>query len=93
MPRRLSPPHVHTAVALTPSSIRTIKKTKMLEILRKKNKVSNSLVAYLLAKHRAYQDYVAKLMTFFRRTAPRHASFCASPTWMGKARPLPSFLS
>ena len=34
-----------TAVALTASSIRTIKKEKMLQMLRKGNKTSNSLVA------------------------------------------------
>src|SRR5258708_30755474 len=36
------PLRVSTAVALTASSIRTIKKEKMLQILRKKNKGSNS---------------------------------------------------
>src|SRR6202161_4083917 len=44
------PLRTSTAVALTSSSIRTIQKDKMLEILRRKNnKASNSLVAYLLA--------------------------------------------
>jgi CRP-like cAMP-binding protein len=53
-----------TAVALTASSIRTIKKTKMLQILRKKNnKASNSLVAYLLSSVKKYQDHVAELLT------------------------------
>src|SRR3984957_19484435 len=41
------PLRVSTAVALTASSIRTIKKEKMLQMLRKKNKMSNSLVSYL----------------------------------------------
>ena len=52
-----------TAVALTASSIRTIKKEKMLQILRKKNKVSNSLVAYLLSSVKKYRDHVADLLT------------------------------
>src|SRR5271154_2267145 len=43
------PLRVSTAVALTASSIRTIKKERMLEILREKNKTSHSLVAYLLS--------------------------------------------
>jgi CRP-like cAMP-binding protein len=51
-----------TAVALTASSIRTIKKEKMLQMLRK-NKTSNSLVAYLLSSVKSYQDHVAHLLT------------------------------
>src|SRR5580693_149637 len=49
------PLRVSTAVALTASSIRTIKKEKMLQMLRK-NKTSNSLVAYLLSSVKSYQD-------------------------------------
>jgi CRP/FNR family cyclic AMP-dependent transcriptional regulator len=52
-----------TAVALTASSIRTIQKKKMLRMLRKKNKTSNSLVAYLLSTVKSYQDHVAHLLT------------------------------
>ncbi len=52
-----------TAVTLTASSIRTIDKTKMLQILRKKNKTSNSLVAYLLSSIKNYQEHVAQLLT------------------------------
>ena len=52
-----------TAVALTASSIRSIKKAKMLTLLRKKNKASNSLVAYLLSSVKNYQDHVAHLLT------------------------------
>ncbi|MGB7846542.1 MAG: Crp/Fnr family transcriptional regulator [Candidatus Acidiferrum sp.] len=52
-----------TAVALTASSIRTIKKQKMLQMLRKKNKMSNSLVGYLLSTVKDYQDHVAHLLT------------------------------
>lgn len=35
----------------------------MLEMLRKKNKTSNSLVAYLLFSVKSYQDHVAHLLT------------------------------
>jgi len=57
------PLRVSTAVALTASSIRIIQKGKMLDILRKKNKASNSLVAYLLSSIKKYQDHVADLLT------------------------------
>src|ERR1700722_13515553 len=57
------PLRVSTAVALAASSIRTIKKKKMLQMLRKKNKTSNSLVAYLLSSVKNYQDHVADLLT------------------------------
>src|SRR5258708_14004454 len=57
------PLRVSTAVALTASSIRTIKKEKMLQILRKRNKGSNSLVTYLLSSVKSYRDHVADLLT------------------------------
>jgi len=57
------PLRVSTAVALTASSVRTIKKAKMLQMLRKKNKTSNALVAYLLSSVKNYQDHVADLLT------------------------------
>ena len=57
------PLRMSTAVALTASSIRTIQKEKMLQMLRKKNKTSNSLVAYLLSSVRHYQEHVADLLT------------------------------
>jgi CRP/FNR family transcriptional regulator, cyclic AMP receptor protein len=57
------PLRMSTAVALTASSIRTIKKAKMLEMLRKKNKTSNALVAYLLSSVKNYSDHVANLLT------------------------------
>ena len=57
------PLRMSTAVALTASSIRTIKKEKMLEMLRKKTKASNSLVAYLLSSVKKYRDHVADLLT------------------------------
>jgi CRP/FNR family cyclic AMP-dependent transcriptional regulator len=57
------PLRMSTAVALTASSIRTIKKEKMLELLRKKTKASNSLVAYLLSSVKRYRDHVVDLLT------------------------------
>jgi CRP/FNR family transcriptional regulator, cyclic AMP receptor protein len=57
------PLRMSTAVALTASSIRTINKNKMLQMLRRKNKTSNSLVAYLLSSVKEYQDHVAQLLT------------------------------
>ena len=57
------PLRMSTAVALTASSIRTIKKAKMLQMLRKKNKASNSLVAYLLSSVKKYRDHVSELLT------------------------------
>jgi CRP-like cAMP-binding protein len=57
------PLRMSTAVALTASSIRTIKKEKMLEMLRKRKKTSNSLVAYLLSSVKKYQEHVAHLLT------------------------------
>jgi CRP-like cAMP-binding protein len=57
------PLRMSTAVALTSSSIRTIKKKKMLQMLRKKNKASNSLVAFLLSSVKNYRDHVADLLT------------------------------
>jgi len=57
------PVRMCTAVALTASSIRTIKKAKMLQMLRKKNKTSISLVAHLLSNIKNYRDHVADLLT------------------------------
>lgn len=57
------PLRTSTAVALTASSIRTIQKEKMLQMLRKKNETSNALVAYLLSSVKDYQDHVAHLLT------------------------------
>jgi len=57
------PLRMSTAVALTASSIRTIKKEKMLQMLRTKNRTSNSLVAHLLSSVKNYQDHVADLLT------------------------------
>jgi CRP/FNR family cyclic AMP-dependent transcriptional regulator len=57
------PLRISTAVALATSSIRTIKKQEMLQMLRKRNKTSNSLVAYLLSSVKNYQDHVVELLT------------------------------
>jgi len=57
------PLRVSTAVALTSSSIRTIQKQKMIQMLRKKNKASNAMVAYLLSSVQKYKDHLAELMT------------------------------
>jgi CRP-like cAMP-binding protein len=57
------PLRMSTAVALTGSYIRTIKKEKMLQMLRRKNKMSNSLVTYLLSSVKNYRDHVADLLT------------------------------
>ena len=57
------PFRMSTAVALTASSIRAINKEKMLQMLRTKNKTSNSLVAYLLSSIKKYRDHVMDLMT------------------------------
>lgn len=57
------PLRMSTAVALVASSIRTIKKEQMLRILRKNNKTSNSLVAYLLSSIQKYKDHVSELLT------------------------------
>jgi len=57
------PLRMSTAVALTASSIRTIQKNKMMQMLRKKNKTSNAMVAYLLSSVQKYKEHVAELMT------------------------------
>jgi len=57
------PLRMSTAVALTASSIRTIKKSEMLKMLRKRNHTSNALVAYLLSSVKHYRDHVANLLT------------------------------
>jgi CRP/FNR family transcriptional regulator, cyclic AMP receptor protein len=57
------PLRMSTAVTLTASSIRIIKKAKMLEMLRKTNKASNALVTYLLSSVKNYRDHVANLLT------------------------------
>lgn len=57
------PFRMSTAIALTASSIRIIDKEKMLAMLRKKNRTSNSLMVYLLSCIKKYSDHVAELLT------------------------------
>jgi len=57
------PLRMSTAVAMTASSIRTIRKDKMLQMLRRGNKASNALVSYLLGSLKKYADHVADLLT------------------------------
>jgi len=57
------PLRMSTAVAMSASSIRTIQKGKMLQLLRKKSKASNALIGYLLASLKKYRDHVADLLT------------------------------
>ena len=57
------PLRMSSAVALTASSIRVIKKDSMIRRLQKK-KLSNSFVAYLLSCGKKDQDHVAELLTF-----------------------------
>jgi CRP/FNR family transcriptional regulator, cyclic AMP receptor protein len=56
------PLRMSTAVALTASSIRVIKKESMIRMLQKK-KLSNSFVSYLLSCIKKYQDHVVELLT------------------------------
>jgi CRP/FNR family cyclic AMP-dependent transcriptional regulator len=57
------PLRLSTAVALTNSTIRTIRKDKMLEMLRNGNETSDSLVISLLSSVKNYQEHVADLLT------------------------------
>jgi CRP/FNR family cyclic AMP-dependent transcriptional regulator len=56
------PLRMSTAVALTSSSIRVIKKESMIRMLQKK-KLSNTFVSYLLSCLKRYEDHVADLLT------------------------------
>jgi CRP/FNR family cyclic AMP-dependent transcriptional regulator len=58
------PLRLSTAVAMTRSSIRSIPKKRMINLLHSKNKISVSLVSYLLSTLKKYQDHVAALLTF-----------------------------
>lgn len=57
------PLRLSTAVALTNSTIRTIRKDEMLEMLRDGSGASNSLVIHLLSSVKAYREHVADLLT------------------------------
>ena len=60
------PLRVSTAVALGDSSIRVIKKTKMLQMLRKKNNdTSNSFLGHLLSSINSYKGHMAALLTAY----------------------------
>jgi CRP-like cAMP-binding protein len=58
------PVRLSTAVAMTGCSIRSIPKQRMIDLLQAKNKISISLVSYLLSSLKKYQDHVAALLTF-----------------------------
>jgi CRP/FNR family cyclic AMP-dependent transcriptional regulator len=58
------PLRLSTAVALTGSSIRSVSKQKMIDLLNSKNKISISLVSYLMSTLKKSQDHVAALLTF-----------------------------
>jgi CRP/FNR family cyclic AMP-dependent transcriptional regulator len=57
------PLRMSTAVTMTASSIRTIKKEKMLQLIRTKNKTLRCLVSHLLCNIKNYRDHVADLLT------------------------------
>ena len=57
------PLRMSTAVALSASSIRTIRKDKMLQMIRGENETSRSLLAHLLSRIKSYRDHVADLLT------------------------------
>lgn len=58
------PLRMSSAIALTASSIRIIRKDKMLQMLRRKKNISTSLIAYLLTSIKQYQDHVSELLAF-----------------------------
>ena len=57
------PLRMSTAVALTSSSVREIKKESMIRMLAQKNAMSRSFVSYLVSSIKKYQDHVAELLT------------------------------
>jgi CRP/FNR family cyclic AMP-dependent transcriptional regulator len=58
------PLRLSSAVAMTNSSIRSIPKQRMINLLHTKNSISISLVSYLLSTLKKSQDHVAALLTF-----------------------------
>jgi CRP/FNR family transcriptional regulator, cyclic AMP receptor protein len=58
------PLRLSTAVALTGSSIRSILKQRMIDLLHAKKEISLFLVSYLLSTLKKHQDHVAALLTF-----------------------------
>jgi CRP/FNR family cyclic AMP-dependent transcriptional regulator len=57
------PLRLSSAIAMTPSLIRSIPKQQMTRLLRRKNGISNDLVTYLLLALNKYQDHVTELLT------------------------------
>jgi len=57
------PFRMSTAVALTASSIRTIRKDNMLHMISGENETSRSLLTHLLSHIKSYRDHVADLLT------------------------------
>jgi CRP-like cAMP-binding protein len=57
------PLRMSTAVALTASSIRTIRKDNILQMISGENETSRSLLAHLLSRVKSYRDHVADLLT------------------------------
>ena len=58
------PLRMSTAVALTASSIRTVQKKEMIQMLHaKNNKAANVLVTYLLFSNQKYKEHVSDLLT------------------------------
>jgi len=87
------PLRVSTAVALTASSIRTIRKIRCSKCYAKKNnKVSNSLVAYLLSSVKSYGESRGATADFFcgKRLA---RVLLRLRTWIKKVRGLLRFHS
>jgi len=58
------PLRLSTAVAMTGSSIRSIPKQRMIDLLHSKKKVSFFLVSYLLSALKNCQDHIVALLTF-----------------------------
>jgi CRP/FNR family transcriptional regulator, cyclic AMP receptor protein len=56
------PLRMSTAVALTASSVKVIKKETMIRMLRKKSAMSTSFVSFLLSSIKRYQDHVTELL-------------------------------
>jgi CRP-like cAMP-binding protein len=79
------PLRMSTAVALTSSSIRVIKKNSMIRMLQQKNKKSLSFVSYLVHSIKKYQDHVAELLT--SPAEQRLARVLLRLAYLGKSRP------
>jgi CRP-like cAMP-binding protein len=78
------PVRMSTAVALTASSIRVIKKNSMIRMLQQKNKQSLYFVSYLVNSIKKYQDHVAELLT--SPAEQRLARVLLRLAWLDKKR-------